>query len=178
MGWCIDPEPLRRELLAYDGWDRHNARTRYPVHAQVSDIWVRYNAWENYKGDLHGMSYEHESVWYPAYSELTSLPGVIEACRLHAGAETLGGIFITRLPPGKRVLPHADDGWHARTYSYKFALQIAGNACQAFCFEGHQLSAAPGELYAFDNLQTHWVYNMSDEDRITLIITALPPKEA
>lgn len=175
LGWCTDVGPLVAELAASpDLWNQHTPRTEYGVHAQADDIWVRYNDWANWQGSLALLNREHVSVWYPAYHRLPSLPGVIEAARRHAGMGALGGIFITRLGPGRRILPHVDGGWHAETYTLKVALQLRGNADQAFCFEGHQLSAEPGELYYFDNSKLHWVYNMSDEDRMTLIITGLP----
>lgn len=172
------PEPLLADLQRRaDLWDAHTPRTKTWVHAQASDIWVRYNAWENYHGSLLKMSHEHTPVWYPAYEALPSLQGLIAACAERVGAVDLGGIFLTRLGPGKRILRHADSGWHAETYSLKFAYQVQGDADQAFCFDGHALSALPGELYLFDNLQPHWVYNMSDKPRITLLMTAKPPQD-
>lgn len=135
----------------------------------MSDVWVRYNAWENYRGDLGAFNEPHRSVWYPAFHRLPSIKAALSAVLMRVGGGRLGGVLITRIRPGGRVLPHVDGGWHARYYD-KYALQLQGNAQQAFCFEGHSLSAEPGELYTFDNSRLHWVYNMSDEDRMTLII--------
>lgn len=170
MGWCTDVEELVAELDASpDLWNQHAPRREQYAHAGISDIWVRYNDWANYRGDLAAFNEPHRSVWYPAFSRLPAIKPALSAVLRRAGGGRLGGVLITRVPPGRRVAPHIDGGWHASYYD-KYALQLKGNADQAFCFEGHALSAEPGELYTFDNSKLHWVYNMSDEDRMTLIV--------
>jgi hypothetical protein len=147
-------------------WNRHKTRL-YGVHSDVSDIWVRYNAWENFK-DQASFNQEHESVWYPVLAEIPAVkPLVLDVMRCVEG-ERLGGVLITKIPPGKEVKPHRDQGWHASYYE-KFAVQLQSAHGQAFCFADGCLSAVPGELYTFDNSQTHWVINQSQEDRMTLI---------
>lgn len=152
-------------------WNTHRERTEAygTPHNGVSDIWVRYNDWSAYTGDWHAFHEEHESVWYPV---IATLPAVWSLCRKvkrHVGADTLGGVLITKVPPGGRVEPHIDGGWHARHYD-KYAVQLQGNQQQAFCFEDAELRAEPGDLYTFDNSRLHWVTNDSDSDRMTLII--------
>lgn len=170
LGWCTSPEPLLAELDAQpELWNQHTPRREQYVHSRISDVWVRYNAWANYTGDLAAFNGPHASVWYPAFKTLPAIKPTLSAVLRHVGGRRLGGVLITRVPPGGRVAPHSDTGWHAEFYA-KYALQLRGNADQAFCFEGASLSAQPGELYTFDNSKTHWVYNMSDEERITLIV--------
>lgn len=154
-----------------DVWNRHTLRTdAYATpHRAVSDIWVRYNAWENWAGDVAAFNGPHESSWYPVVSQLPAVWSLVRRVMRDTGLRTLGGVLITKIPPGGRVEPHVDHGWHARHYD-KFAVQLRGNARQAFCFEGAELRPVPGDLYTFDNSRLHWVVNDSDEDRITLII--------
>ena len=140
------------------------------MHGEVSDIWVRYNAWENYNGDLASFNEPHVSEWYPIAREYPALIFLVNDVLGHLPPVELGGVLITKIPPGQRVMPHSDHGWHAEYYNDKFAVQIKGNAEQAFCFEEAQLSALPGWVYWFDNQRVHWVTNDSDEDRITMII--------
>jgi quercetin dioxygenase-like cupin family protein len=83
--------------------------------------------------------------------------------------DSLGGVLITRIPPGKQVYPHIDGGWHAKTYD-KFALQIAAHPQQAFCYEDGQYVTAAGDLFWFHNQESHWVLNESPCDRITMIV--------
>jgi len=152
-------------------WNTHKLRTeRYGTpHAAVSDIWVRYNDWANFDGDAEAFNAPHESVWYPVTDKIPAVRALVEQVFSDMGGETLGGVLITKIPPGGQVAPHIDGGWHAGHYQ-KFAVQLRGNDRQAFCFEDARLSAQPGDLYTFDNSQLHWVVNESDEDRITLII--------
>jgi hypothetical protein len=150
-----------------DVWNRHKTRL-YGPHSKVSDVWVRYNAWENFK-DRATFNGPHESHWYPVISQI---PAVVELCHdamAEVGGKLLGGVLITKIPPHEKVEPHIDGGWHAGYYE-KFAIQLKGTPEQKFCFEDAVLSAEVGELYTFDNSKLHWVINDSDEDRMTLII--------
>jgi len=150
-----------------DVWNRQNTRL-YGPHSKLSDIWVRYNAWENFK-DRESFNGPHESVWYPVLADIPAVkPLVLDVMRFVEG-KRLGGVLITKIPAGEECKPHRDGGWHA-TYYEKFAVQLASAPGQAFCFESAQLSALPGELYTFDNSKTHWVINPTSEDRMTLII--------
>lgn len=150
-------------------WNRYKARKEQYAHSQMSDIWVRYNDYNNFDGNISNFNQEHVSVWYP---EAYKLPSVIDLCyqvEYLVGGKRIGGVLITKIPPGCSVEPHVDAGWHASYYE-KFAVQLKGNKNQAFCFDGYSYSANPGQLYTFDNSRLHWVTNNSDEDRITLII--------
>lgn len=164
-------EAVRQLESQPDIWNTHKLRTELygTPHKSVSDIWVRYNAWENFDGDIAAFNGPHESVWYPVADRIPAVKVLIEqVCRV-VGCESLGGVLITKIPPGGEVKPHIDAGWHAGHYE-KFAVQLKGNDRQAFCFETARLSPQPGDLYTFDNSQLHWVTNDSEEDRITLII--------
>jgi hypothetical protein len=149
-------------------WNLHGQRKAQYAHVAMSDVWVRYNAIENYS-DLATFNEPHESVWYPEAGELPAVVDLVFQVMTAVRGERLGGVLITKIPAGGSVAPHVDGGWHARYYD-KFAVQLMGTAEQGFCFEGYRLSALAGELYTFDNAQTHWVENPTTEDRCTLII--------
>lgn len=172
IGAGFEVAPLLAQIAAHpDVWNRHTMRTEAygTPHASVSDIWVRYNAWANFTGDVAAFNGPHASSWYPEAAQIPAVrPLVFDVMRFVEG-EQLGGVLITKVPPGGRVEPHVDHGWHAGYYG-KFAVQLQGNADQAFCFEDAELQPLPGDLYTFDNSQRHWVTNDSDEDRMTLII--------
>lgn len=168
----LNVQPLVKAIDEHpELWDVHRMRTEHPQspHHDLSDIWIRYNAWENWKGDRLKFNSDHESVWYPASSVLPVKPLIFEVMHLMQG-ERLGGIFITKIPSGKDCKPHIDQGWHSRYYE-KFAVQLKSNSEQAFQFEGEKLVTAPGDLFWFDNAYKHWVTNPTNEDRMTLIIT-------
>lgn len=164
----FDVAPMQAALAAHpELWNQHKGRTGYGPHSQVSDIWVRYNAFENFERDPSTFNDEHESVWYPAAQVLPVRTLVFDVMRQVEG-ERLGGILITRIPPGGQVEPHVDHGWHARYYE-KFAIQVMAAPEQRFCFEGESLITKPGDLFWFENSYSHWVTNDSPVERITMI---------
>lgn len=137
----------------------------------MSDIWVRYNDINNLGPKFND---EHESVWYPVYYEVPDFRRLIFDVFSFVEGERLGGVLVTKIPPGGSVKPHIDHGWHARYYD-KFALQLQAEVGQAFCFEDEILQSDTGDLYTFDNSKTHWVVNDSPVDRITMIICIRKP---
>lgn len=164
----FDVAPLLEQLAAHpDVWDEHPWRTEHPrsPHREASDIWLRYNALENFGPHFNDA---HDSVWYPVIEKLPAAVNLAHEVMERLEAHSLGGILITKIPAHHQVYPHIDMGWHALQYQ-KIAVQLAGNAKQAFCFEDAQVSAEPGQSYWFNNQATHWVTNPSDEDRMTFI---------
>lgn len=170
----FDVGPLIQQLERNpDVWDRHTLRTQgYDTtpHKAVSDVWVRFRDWSEFDGDAASFANgEHESVWYPCVHQIPAAWSLARRVYRHVGGKQLGGVLITRIPPGGEVKPHSDHGWHAEHYE-KFAVQVKGNKEQAFCFEDGELRPLPGDLYTFQNDRTHWVVNPSAEERITLIV--------
>jgi hypothetical protein len=155
--WALQSHP---EL-----WNHNTERTENPSspHHGLDDIWARFG---NPEHAVNGMP--HDAHWYPAADVL----GIKEIChdimRLVMGVE-LGGVLITRIPPGAMCKPHNDIGWHAQRYE-KFALQITSAPGQRFHFEGESLETKPGDLFWFDNQFTHWVTNDTQYERITMIV--------
>ena len=131
-------------------------------HREVDDIWVRY---ASNSSDAAG---PHDSVWYPD-SDALDVRGAVLDVFTRLGGTKLGGVLITRIPPGKQVYPHVDLGWHARHYE-KFAVQIASAPGQRFRFDHNELEPCPGDVYTFDNSRRHWVENPTPYERVTLII--------
>lgn len=168
----FDVSELRQQIAWHpELWDEFDLRTNHSQspHRDLSDIFVRYNARENFIGDRHAFNEPHEAVWWPAIEKLPAVLPIVFDLMRHVEGEQLGMVLITKIPAGKKCYPHIDVGWHARHYD-KYAVQIASAPGQAFHVETSQLSAAPGECYFFDNSRTHWVVNDSDSDRVTLIV--------
>lgn len=162
----LDVSPIYWALLQHpELWNQHTERTADPAspHHGLDDIWARY-------GDparaVDGSP--HDAFWYPAADVL----GIKQLCLdvMHAvGGVELGGVLITRVPPGASCKPHTDPGWHARRYQ-KFAVQIASAPGQRFHFTDESLETKPGDLFWFDNQHTHWVTNDTPYERVTLIV--------
>lgn len=172
IGVIGEVDSLVSQLAASpDAWNRYRERiTMYgSPHTQIDDVWVRYNDFANFDGDMSRFNGPHESVWYPVVEQIPAVKDICAEVMALVDGDELGGVLITRVPPGGMVAPHIDRGWHACYYE-KFAVQLMGNEDQAFCFEDAELRPVPGDVYTFDNSKLHWVINESNEDRITLII--------
>ena len=146
-------------------WNTHTARTESEdsPHYGLDDIWVRF-------GDesCAVTGEEHDSYWYDAEDILNTKDFCLDIMRVVGGVE-LGGVLITRIPPGATCKPHTDPGWHARRYD-KFAIQITSAPGQKFHFEDVSIESKPGDLYWFDNQYLHWVTNPTEYERITMIV--------
>ena len=151
-------------------WDMYKERSDndVSVHREVSDIWVRFNDRKNFDGDLSKFNAEHDSLWYPC-SEVLPVKPIVFALMARVQGERLRGVLITRIPPGKQVYPHQDHTWHSHYYQ-KYAVQLESAPGQSFNFEGESLEAKPGDIYWFNNAETHWVVNNSNQDRMTMIV--------
>jgi hypothetical protein len=113
---------------------------------------------------------EHRNVFWPAWYALPALRPIVFGLMARVSAVELGSIIITRLPPGKAILPHSDAGsWAPEFYSCKAHLTVAGEALVR-CAED-QCMFLRGAVWTFDNLLTHSVENVGDRDRISVIIS-------
>lgn len=168
----FDVDWLRDSILMHEErWDTFNLRTNHPQspHREMSDMFLRYNARENFTGDRAAFNERHDSVWWPDASLFPEAKEMTFDLMRHVEGEQLGMVLLTRLPAGKECYTHTDQGWHARHYD-KYAIQIASNEDQYFYVGDDRLVAMPGECYRFDNSKPHGVVNNSDEDRITMIV--------
>lgn len=173
----IDVAPVLSQLDAHpELWNSQSLRKAAPgsPHSQMSDIWVRYN--DPSRIDLanrEAFNDEHIPVWYPAWKALPALRPLVLGLATEVQAEMIGGVLITRIPPGEGIAPHVDRGWHVDYYDKIYlSLRSAPGADFVCEHEGRieRLNPHPGDVYLFDNRKRHWVENNSDEDRITLII--------
>ena len=138
------------------------------IHAQMTDIWVRYGDISGMieSGDYSAIADEHDSIWLQDLPECKKL--CFKVMSLVDG-ERLGGVLITKLPPGGRILPHVDSGWHAEYYD-KYYIPIQNAEGSIVCFDGGSIAPDTGDVWAFDNSYNHWVENNSKEDRIAMVI--------
>lgn len=172
----LDVAPIIRQLDMRPGlWNwYHNRRSGDSPHRETSDIWVRYRD----NSDLHGpedFRGPHLSTFYQAWQFLPAMHDLVYDLSARVRSVHMGGILITRIPPGCQVYPHHDRGtWHAEYHNCKIYVPLRADVgCINFCGEGETEEAQymrPGEAWRFDNLVTHSVFNGSLADRITLIL--------
>lgn len=134
------------------------------VHSQMDDIWLRFGDIPK-DGDYSKITNEHDSIW------LKHLPECRNVCfkiMTAVDGERLGGVLITRLPAGGKILPHTDSGWHAEYYD-KYYVPIKNKKGAVFCFDDGVIDPCLGDVWAFNNSYAHWVDNNSDQERIAMI---------
>jgi hypothetical protein len=166
----LDVAPLLAEMDARpELWGQYGWRKTCGdgPHREMTDIWVRYNKPEKIgKPDFNA---EHDAVWYPAYQALPSIRGIIYPLMAMVEGERLGGVLITKIPPGAGIAPHVDSSWHVDYYD-KFYVSLKSEVGADFCCGEERLNPKVGEVWRFDNRLRHWVENKSGDDRITLIV--------
>lgn len=165
----FDVQALKKWLEKCNLWDEWpQRRLGNSPHKDMVDIWVRYNDPKKFKdiANLASFSEKHESVW------LKNIPEVKEICGAIMGftsGQKLGGVLITKLPPGKNISAHIDTGWHAKHYD-KYFVAIKNEPGASFDFEKVSVDPKEGDVYAFRNDVMHSVSNNSNVDRIAMIV--------
>jgi hypothetical protein len=162
----IDVSALAKRLDNDELFGLHDWRKEKYPHSGMKDIWVRYNDYLNMGKNFND---EHTSVWYPILKEMPEALLVCMELMSIVSGERLGGVLITKIPPGGDIKPHVDNGWHAEYYE-KYYVPIKNEKGAKFHFEDAVLEPKQGEVWNFDNSKLHWVTNDSSENRIAMII--------
>lgn len=173
LGGSVDTSALSVALQLQPGlWNAHAERKEYAnsPHKAASDIWLRYNDLDNLKDGYKKFTEQHDSVWHPAAKMLPQVRDIVFDLMARCEAERLGGILITKIPAGQRVLPHIDRGWHPEYYNVKLYVPLQSNERCVNRVEDERVVMRVGEVWYFDNTKEHEVINDGDTDRVTLII--------
>lgn len=161
-------------------WDQFTERSSNygSPHSGVSDIWVRYRDRAEFNGDWADfVEQPHDCVWYDASDDLPAVRDIAFELMRWVRGERLGGILITRVPPGGEVKPHVDGGFNAKSYD-KFAVIVESAEGQGMYYEEGCMAGPPGSVFWFRNDVPHWVKNESAVDRITLIVCIQPERKS
>lgn len=167
IGVGVDVVPLLVGIYTKDLWNKEKVRTTFDgtPHAEVDDILLRFNSLE----DLSQVPDQHESINFPAFLQLPQARPLIFGLMARVEGERLGRVLITRLKPGKKILPHIDGGDHAAYYE-RFHIVLQSSPGTQFRAGEEYVYMAPGEVWWFDNSVEHEVINNGTEDRIHLIV--------
>lgn len=174
----IDATDLRDTLVKnpeFFGLYDFRGSTYDSPHTQMRDIWVRYKDVVPHlvANDMRGFTDEHEPIWYPIAKMIPEVFPIVTELMERVQAKRLGGVLITKVPPGGRIDPHVDRGWHAAYYD-KYYVPILNNDGATFNFPDGAIAPNYGEVYWFRNDVPHWVINDSDTDRIAMIVCIEP----
>lgn len=168
----IDVAPVLAELDAQPGlWNTYPYRRMgTSPHRETDDMWIRYRD-PDAPASADDFLRPHRSVFYPAWYALPSLHPIAYAMQERVGSDDMGGILMTRIPPGGQVYPHHDRGsWHAEHYNTKLWIPLRANPGCINYVEGEPSVWRPGEAWTHDNLLVHSVENHGDTERICLIL--------
>lgn len=172
LGQSPDVIPLRAALqMQPELWNVQDERkVQGSPHRGTSDIWLRYNDLANLAFGYEKYIAEHDSVWHPAYRLLPQVRPLVFWLMARCEATRLGAVLITKIPPGGRVLPHVDAGWHPEYYNMKVYIPLQANPQCVNRVEDEMVTMKEGDAWYFDNTKEHEVINDGTDDRITLIV--------
>ncbi len=112
---------------------------------------------------------QHESVDLPPFKLLPEARPLVFGLMSLVNGERLGRVIINKLRPGGRILVHCDSLAHA-TYWDRFHIVLQSFPGVVFNCGGESIRMEQGEVWWFDNSETHEVVNNSNDDRIHLIV--------
>ena len=172
-GGC-DVQPVLDALERQpEWWNTLPVRKAFPgsPHAAVDDILLRFQPLVPVflDQDIRLLVDEPGCINYPAFQALPAARKLVFALMQHVQGERLGRVMITRLLPGKRILPHIDQGGYADYYA-RFHIVLAGDAGMQFRTGADVVQMLPGECWWFDTSQEHEVWHEGTVPRLTLIV--------
>jgi hypothetical protein len=147
-------------------WDADKRRTTFEgtPHGSVSDIILRFGTDNENVGD------DLEAVDRPVMKMLPDAKRMSLDVMRMVGGSRLGRLVITKLPPGKSILPHADVMGAYAEYYTRYHLALLGLPGSLFRCGDETVNMQTGELWWFDAAAEHELRNNSDDDRIHLLI--------
>ncbi len=158
-------------------WNRATLRQDFPgsPHAAVDDIWLRMEDighLDPADPDLGAKSEAAERIWQPAWFELPEARGLVVPLMQRVGAYELARVIITRLPPGKSILPHADtQGAYANLPDIaRYHIVLQGLPGSLFHAGDETVTMLTGSVWWFDAHQVHACDNFSADDRLHLLV--------
>jgi len=173
----LDMLPLQMALVRRPQlWDQHTYRTTFEgtPFGGMSDILLRYSRPDLHQGNSDPLAVVDDLAlcMYPAWHELPEAHAAVWSLMTRFNGIHLGRVIIARLPPGGRILPHADDyGKYAlRDDGLRFHVCVQGQpGCLFHCGE-ETIQMQTGQVYWFNHKAVHSAENNSADDRIHLLV--------
>lgn len=187
MKWGIEMAPVTKTLLT--GLPvRRLLDVIHPMHWQ--EITIR----QAFPGSAHHATqaiylrgprsfldpFGIESVDYPLLQYyVTQLMPVIRPLLKLIEYSDLGRVMLVKLPAGKTLDLHCDEGAYAEHYQ-RFHVALSGNAeCSLTVYDDGVTKhhADDGDAFWFNHRKQHTASNLGDSDRVHLIVDAVPNPE-
>lgn len=164
MGEGVMTLPLLHQLARNPHWwGADDVRTTFEgtPHADVQDILLRFGAADG--NDLEAVDRDILRSMPRAKEMALDLMRVVSGSRL-------GRMVITKLEPGKQILPHQDVlGQYADYYS-RYHIVLQGLPGSLFTCGDETVNMRTGEIWWFDAHAMHSLKNNSDDDRLHLLV--------
>lgn len=153
-------------------WDKNPCRlSKHGPHHETQDIFIRYKDERPHiaSGDWSSICDEHIPSWYQTSDLLPGARSIALDLMARVRGEMLGGVFIYKVEPGKRIHSHTDKGWHPSFYE-KFNVCLQSNDRASFNYDGEKLLQKAGDVHWFRNDVPHDVTNEGDDDHVILTV--------
>lgn len=158
--------PLMAQLARKpEMWNADKTRTEFEgtPHAEVDDILLRFGISRD-DGD------ELEAADTLAMSKLRGAKDMALQVMGLVGGVRLGRVVITRLAPGRQILPHADIMGEYSKYYTRYHVVLQGLPGSLFGCGDETVNMRTGDAWWFDASAEHWLKNNSADDRIHLMV--------
>jgi len=168
----LDVQPLLHAIQRQpDIWNGHKFRRTYErtPHGAVDDIWLRYSP------DAAGFDevlQDTAPIWHPEAQALPQARPLVLSVMGYLGAYSLERLLVTRLAPGRSILPHADtDGAYGNMPDIaRYHVVLQGLPGSLFHCGEETVQMQTGELWWFNAYTSHAVDNRSADDRIHMLV--------
>lgn len=147
-------------------WNTDMVRTSHEAspHHAVDDILLRFNVVTNVEQVINDV----DCYPQPAWAEFPQVRSVVFDLMRRVEATRLGRLIVTRLPAGKAIPAHVDQGAPVTTYTrFQIVLQCLPGC--TFRIEDETVAMKAGEVWRIANDLEHEVVNASADDRIVII---------
>ena len=161
----IDIGPLIIDLDQYSNlWGNFPERSNYEgsSHEHTDCLVFRSNS----SGDPRDFQNETSSKWIAYPRNIICLA---EALKNNFNTSDIGRVMATALFPRKEIPSHIDEGIYSQS-TLRFHIPLITTEHTVFTVGGEEFFLKEGCIYLINHLVEHSVKNMSDDERIHLII--------
>lgn len=149
--------------------DRYRTTFENTPHGEVDDIVLRFTQRSE---DSEGKTvWGDVEEWKPAIHALPEVKPIVVDLMREVGAFSLDRLVITRLAPGKHILPHTDDqGYAVEPSRSRYHVVLQGVEGSLYRTGPEVVCMKTGEVWWFDPTVEHEIHNQSQEDRVHLLV--------
>lgn len=144
-------------------WNTDKTRTEFEgtPHGSVDDVLLRFGSPD---GD------DLEAVNLPPMVAIRGARDMAHDVMTLVRGSRLGRVVVTRLPPGGKILPHADVVGAYSSYYTRYHVVLQGLPGSMFRCGDETVNMFTGDIYWFDASAEHELYNNSKDDRVHMLV--------